>query len=191
VYKAAVKLEGETITAQIFEETQSRPAGDVPGDNPSLQLKSTLTATDSSFTSGAWGPITASQPDTYFWDLSMQQVQEVNHNDENILRKVIPVSKEMIFPQGSATTSTDIELTDQGIEQYFAAEIQTALANQGVPPERFIQAEYTISNSDLVDVEGNPIPHSSIIFRPAGAMEQQTTDPNAIIWAVGIIVKHP
>jgi hypothetical protein len=95
------------------------------------------------FLKGAWGPVTASQPDTYFWDFWMQTYKRVTWKDQATFRKPHEITKDR--PAIVDSPLIEMELDQKDMEAKFGSEINAFVLNVGIPRNEFKSIEFTIS----------------------------------------------
>lgn len=176
-FMVRVTLKGSDITAELYgESTMERPTGEAPIEPYNWELMTTLNATDNSYPKGAWGPITNSNPESYFWDLRMTGIDEI------IIEKQIPINILKTYQSLDQGTYKTLELIATGIGEIFETDITTAIENEGISSSDIVQSIYQITDSSLTDVLNETIPFNELWFEPhVSGSNLQTTDKNSII----------
>ena len=182
-YMITASIEGNKFTVNLYgEETMTRPAGEPATEPYNWVLIEALIATDDEFISGSWGPMTNSNPESYFWDLKMSHVAQITKSDNPILAKSIPVDVKETFDKDDRGKPKLIQLTSS-IEALMRQEVGQALSSKGTTREQVVVIEYTIAGSTLKDVKNNPIEMNQIQFDPSGLTSHDTVNSLSVIKA--------
>ncbi len=180
-YKITASIEGNKFIVDLYgESTLARPVGE-PAVEPYnwVHLK-TLVATDNEFTGGPWGPMTNSNPESYFWDLRVSHLAQITSRDERALNKSIPINvKEKFGPEDRGQTK-EIQLTS-AIEPVMRSDVDQALLNQGILRSQVVGIEYAIVGSTLKDVKNNAIGTNQLLFNPNAGIPYETVNPSSVI----------
>ncbi len=115
--------------------------------------------------SGAWGPLTQSQPDTYFWDLSFSTLELLNPDMTPELLTVIPLSYDKL--------SGGLHYVSKPLSDYFPSDVlDRVLKRNGITMSDVGLIEYWLQDTNVFE---------DVIFSTAGSMPKVTTDTNAHI----------
>lgn len=191
-FKVQVTLEGNKFTIDLYgDEVTVRPASTPAPDPITWVHLVTFTATDDSFATGAWGPITNSNPESYFWNLRMRSVGSIDYSTDSVLRKVVPVDQHVIYAIGDEGTVVSLDATTQPVKDLFQQAVDSIATKYQITADQIVQISYSISNSTLTDVLSNPIDISQVVFVPSnGLTPQETTDGTAIV-RINTTVDYP
>jgi|GEM_PF-2791984 len=191
-YRIVVTVEGSRITAELYgEQTLTRPANQPAVEPYGWQHITTLVAEDSTFTKGAWGPMTNSNPDSFFWDLKMKNVQQISHQEEPTLSQTFSVNVLEKYEPSDAGTYKEVLLVETPIGQHYSNIVSQILNKRGITSEQLLKVGYKISSSNVTDIKNNLVPVSQLKFVPSnGFTPQDTYDENAVIWG-NILVDRP
>jgi PA14 domain len=102
------------------------------------------------FLKGAWGPVTRSQPDTYFWDFWMQTYRRVTPTQRPAFRK----EHEMTKPRPMITDDPmiELELDSTEMEDKFQSVLNAYCSEARVDKASIVSIEYYIRN-DVSDYD--------------------------------------
>ncbi|MEB2276881.1 hypothetical protein LAV82_22955 [Bacillus sp. ILBB4] len=111
-----------------------------------------LQAKDESYKKGAWGPITRSNPNTYFWDFWMQTYKRVTYKDYPSFRKPYEVTKDRPVITDPNKFMIDLEIDPTDMEVKFNNDINYFLSKAGIQKYQIVSTEYFITE-DKSDYE--------------------------------------
>jgi hypothetical protein len=94
---------------------------------------------------GAWGPITQSQPQTYFWDFWMQTYRRVTYNEEPSFRQSYDLTKQRPKILGT-NPMIEIELDSNNMQSKFQSILDAYCQKEHVDKASIISIEYYIRN---------------------------------------------
>lgn len=109
-----------------------------------------LRAEDSTYKAGAWGPITRSNPNTFFWDFWMQTYRRATYNEVTAFRQPYEIVKERPLIEGDEPMF-EIELDEKSMEKKFDSIITAYCAANNIPKYSLTSIEYYITE-DTSDV---------------------------------------
>jgi Bacterial Ig domain len=176
VYRITVSVLENKISAKLEVDPNTGGSSTAPSGPFTFTEIGTLYAEDNTYTHGAWGPITASNPYTFFWDLSMSEVKSITVSDDANLQQVI--WGEGLLKPSTSVSVVNVPLTNN-INSYFQQHINNTIANKGINPSSVIDVKYLIV-SDTVPED--------VYFEPYAVHSKQTYDDNAIIYAKDVTV---
>lgn len=114
-------------------------------------------------TAGAWGPMTYSQPDTYFWDLKYSVL--------DLLDPLMSPELLVEIPLSYMGNSGGVHLVSQPLNKYFTSEMyQKVLSRHGATESDVSVVEYWIQSTNVLE---------GVVFSTLGAMPLVTTDSAA------------
>lgn len=176
VYRITVSVLGNQISAKLEVDPSTGGSSAAPSGPFTFTEIGTLYAEDNTYTQGAWGPMTASNPSTFFWDLKMSGVQSITANDDSNLQQVI-------WGQGLNKPTNNVDFVDipltNAISSYFQTHITNAINNRGISPSKVIDVRYKIVSDTLPE---------DVRFEPYDVNEKQTYNDNAVIIAKNVKV---
>lgn len=108
-------------------------------------LRFNIKDNDDPFLKGAWGPVTVSQPDTYFWDFWMQTYTRVKYTQEEEFRKSFS-STELRPKITGDDPFFEVELDQEEMERKFRDEFNAYCVNQEINKYDVVSVEYFILN---------------------------------------------
>ncbi|MCY9186612.1 PA14 domain-containing protein [Bacillus halotolerans] len=108
-------------------------------------------SSDSPFSKGAWGPMTKSTPDTYFWDFWMQTYKRVTYRDDPTFRKEHQYNVNRLVIEGEDPLY-EIELDKQEMTTKFQAVIDNYCRKNKISKSSIVSTEYFITE-DQSDYE--------------------------------------
>ncbi|ECP9029758.1 hypothetical protein FU976_08055 [Campylobacter jejuni] len=96
------------------------------------------------FLKGAWGPVTVSQPDTYFWDFWIQTYKRVTYQDHANFRK--PYTVALDRPLASSIDGmVEIQVDPIDMNNKFKVDIDAFLSKTGITREDLLAVDYLIT----------------------------------------------
>lgn len=122
------------------------------------------------FEKGAWGPITRSNPETYFWDFWLQTYKRITPEDEPSFRKAM--TYDIDRPLIDDNPMIEVKLQDDA-GRLFKDALQSFLEEQQLTRDDLLSVEYYIRN------DHNEYP----LYFKSGGKTTMTTDDLADIYA--------
>lgn len=93
---------------------------------------------------GAWGPLTASQPNTYFWDLNYTENVLIDSASEPLLKQEIPLS--YVKKSGS------LHIVSEPMSKFFTKEMMdNAAIKSAVDPAAITSIEYWLRDTNVLE----------------------------------------
>lgn len=157
IHEVIIEVRNTRITTKVYR---------VSGSNKTLlaTLEVNDTALGDKMLKGAWGPMTNSQPDTYFWNIQFEQIKTLDATVNSKLKKDIPL--EYIKQDGSHY------VVSKPIDSYFKDDIEEVLMKNGIDPMNLKSKEYMIVNHNVFE---------GIYFYPHNVLSDITIEPNSVI----------
>ncbi|MES9780227.1 PA14 domain-containing protein [Bacillus thuringiensis] len=106
---------------------------------------------ENTYKSGAWGPITFSNPDTYFWNFWLQTYKRVTPKERPGFRKHLQFTKKRKLIEGEEAFY-ELELDEEVMREKFEKEYLSFCQSVKLEPRFVISTEYFIRN-DASDYE--------------------------------------
>lgn len=106
-------------------------------------LRFDIVDNDNPYLKGAWGPVTVSQPSTYFWDFWLQTYKRATFTEEPNFRKGYALKKDR--PLADEDSMIEIELDAKTMQQTFASVLNTFADKIKMPLSEILSVEYFIT----------------------------------------------
>ncbi|MBR2245608.1 MAG: hypothetical protein IJ880_01055 [Bacilli bacterium] len=104
-------------------------------------LRFDIVDTDEPLMKGAWGPVTRSQPNTFFWDFSMEYFDRVTPKEEPRFRT--PMTFEIERPVIDEEPMIEVHLNNQ-VQSYLLAALNDFALEKGLTQNDIVAIEYYI-----------------------------------------------
>jgi hypothetical protein len=105
-----------------------------------------LQAEDDTYKNGAWGPITRSNPNTFFWDFWMQTYKRVTPNERPEFRKPQEFSQQR--PMIVDNPLIELELDPTEMEDKFQSVLNAYCKEVDLDKSTIVSTEYYVRNDD-------------------------------------------
>jgi hypothetical protein len=177
-YKIEVIVKGSKITAKLYGESQlSRPAYQPTPNGVSWEAITVIEAEDSTYTRGAWGPLTNSTPQTFYWDLDMYRIAEFCVDTD------VEIPTQEKVHKLTVPTYVDTKLSSDSISELVKDGVDSKKAELSVDSSDILETNYRIVGSSLTGIKGQSIPANLLYFKPYTETEQYTEDGGSLLWA--------
>lgn len=105
-------------------------------------LRFDIVDSNNPFIKGAWGPVTQSQPNTYFWDFWMQTLRRVTPNERPSFRKAYEMTKER--PLIQTVPMIELELDQTTMQDTFKAVLNAYCNEVSIKETDILSIDYLV-----------------------------------------------
>jgi PA14 domain len=106
-------------------------------------LKFDVADSTNPFLVGAWGPLTQSQPSTYFWDFTMKRYRKVTHLEDPTFR--VANEETLNRPTIVNQPNIEVEVDELDLHTYFGDILGNHITANGVNGEEILSIKYLIT----------------------------------------------
>lgn len=106
-----------------------------------------LEAYDDTYKKGAWGPVTLSNPNTYFWDFWMWKYKRITYREEETFRQPFDalIERPVAFGEDNLI---EIQIDEQAMEQKFSKILDDYCEKAKINKNEIISIEYFIRDDE-------------------------------------------